>query len=255
MPGDLVTSVFSGKKPLTPPRRLVFTGAGDFKRTGEMFLQDFISNKLIEKDSSVLDIGSGIGRIAIPLTLFLEQGKYDGFDIMKPGIQWCQKNITSRFPNFKFTQVALSNDLYRNSGQSASQFEFPYPDEHFDLAVATSVFTHMLPAEVIRYVEEIHRVIKKGGHAYLTFFVLNPDSMRQMKEGENEFNFQYDHGTYRLLDEKVKSANVAYDEKYLFDSVIFSSKFTTKSIEYGTWSTMQKGSPISFQDRLVITKK
>jgi len=254
MPQDLMASLFSGKQPLAPPRRLIFTGAGDFIRIGELFLQDFISKKLINPDSSVLDIGSGIGRIAIPLTSFLKKGKYEGFDIMKPGIRWCQKNISTRFPHFKFTQVSLANDLYRNSGDAAAQFVFPSADDQFDLAIATSVFTHMLPEEVIRYVEEIHRVLKKGGNAYLTFFILNENSLRQMKQGVNEFNFQFDHGSYRLLDEKVKSANVAYDEKYLFDTVIPPAKFKIASIEYGTWSTMSKGSPIRFQDLVVITK-
>jgi len=254
MPQDLMTSLFSGKHPMAPPRRLIFTGAGHFIRMGKLFLQDFISKKLVKPDSSVLDIGSGIGRIAIPLTSFLEKGLYEGFDIMKPGIRWCQKKISTRFPHFKFTQVSLANDLYRNSGDAAAQFVFPAANDQFDLAIATSVFTHMLPEEVTQYVEEIHRVLKKGGNAYLTFFILNENSIRQMNQGVNEFNFQYDHGSYRLLDEKVKSANVAYDEKYLFGQVISPAKFKIASIEYGTWSTLSKGNPIGFQDRVVITK-
>ncbi|HZV44469.1 MAG TPA: class I SAM-dependent methyltransferase [Saprospiraceae bacterium] len=254
MPQDLMASLFSGKHPMAPPRRLIFTGAGHFIRMGKLFLQDFISKKLVKPDSSVLDIGSGIGRIAIPLTSFLEKGLYEGFDIMKPGIRWCQKKISTRFPHFKFTQVSLANDLYRNSGDAAAQFVFPAANDQFDLAIATSVFTHMLPEEVTQYVEEIYRVLKKGGNAYLTFFILNENSLRQMNQGANEFNFQYDHGSYRLLDEKVKSANVAYDEKYLFGQVISPAKFKTTSIEYGTWSTLSKGNPIGFQDRVVITK-
>ena len=254
LPGDILHSLFSSGETLSPPRRLIFTGRGDFLRIGEMFLKDFISKNIISKNASVLDIGSGIGRIAIPLTTYLDKGQYEGFDIMKPGIEWCQKNITSRFPHFHFTQVSLANDLYRNTGQSASQFVFPYENEKFDLAIATSVFTHMVPEEVIQYVEEIHRVLKKGGHAYLTFFVLNENSKAQMKLNQNEFDFQFDHGDYRLLDEKVKSANVAYEESYLLNSIIPKSKFEIHSIEYGSWSTMQQGNPIAFQDRIVITR-
>lgn len=254
LPADIIHDLFSTDETLTPPRRLIYTGRGDFLRIGELFLQDFISKNVIQKNSSVLDIGSGIGRIAIPMTDFLEDGRYEGFDIMKPGIEWCKKNITSRFPHFRFTQVSLLNDLYRNTGQSASQFVFPYTDNSFDLAIATSVFTHMVPEEVIQYMKEIHRVLKPGGHAYLTFFVLNDNSKAQMIRGNNEFNFQYDHGDYRLLDEKVKSANVAYEEKYLFSEIIKPNQFSMVSIEYGTWSMQEKGSPIAFQDRLVIKK-
>ena len=254
LPGDILHSIISSDKTLSPPSRLIFTGRGDFLRIGESFLQDFISKNIIQKNSAVLDIGSGIGRIAIPLTAYLDNGRYEGFDIMKPGIAWCQKNITSRFPHFKFTQVSLSNDLYRNTGESATQFVFPYQDNSFDLAIATSVFTHMVPEEVIRYVEEIQRVLKTGGYAYLTFFVLNENSKAQMTRGKNEFNFQYDHGNYRLLDEKVKSANVAYEEKYLFSEIIKPHQFEMVSTEYGTWSIQEKGSLIAFQDRIVIKK-
>lgn len=254
LPADIMHGLFSSAETLAPPRRLIYTGRGDFLRTGELFLQDFISKNVIQKNSSVLDIGSGIGRIAIPLTDFLKEGRYEGFDIMKPGIEWCQKNITSRYPQFNFTQVSLSNDLYRNSGESASQFVFPYANESFDLAIATSVFTHMVPEEVIQYMNEIHRVLKSGGHAYLTFFVLNENSKAQMIRGKNEFNFRYDHGNYRLLDEKVKSANVAYEESYLFNEIIAKHKYQIESTEFGTWSNMSKGSPIAFQDRIVIKK-
>ncbi|HEX5112908.1 MAG TPA: hypothetical protein VFV79_08680, partial [Saprospiraceae bacterium] len=64
----------------------------------------------------------------------------------------------------------------------------------------------------------------------------------------------YDHGNYRLLDEKVKSANVAYEESYLFNEIIAKHKYQIESTEFGTWSNMSKGSPIAFQDRIVIKK-
>jgi SAM-dependent methyltransferase len=255
LPLDVWNSVFSIHKKLIPPRRLIFTGGGDFIQTGELFKQDLISKKLIEPNSHVLDIGSGIGRIAIPLISFLNRGRYEGFDIMKSGIQWCKKNITSRFPHFKFSQVELSNDLYKNSGGAAASFSFPYASGQFDLAIATSVFTHMLPDEVKRYVSEIFRILKPGGKAYLTFFLLNENSIRVMQEGNHEFHFKYQHGPYRLLDEKVKSANVAYDESYLLNDIISSAQFEVESISYGWWSTQQKDSPVGFQDRVVIRKK
>lgn len=88
---------------------------------------------------------------------------------MEQGVDWCRKNITPRFPNFNFKQVSLANDLYRESGDAAVDFVFPYADQLFDLAIATSVFTHMLPPEVQNYVAETYRTLKPGGHAYFTF--------------------------------------------------------------------------------------
>jgi ubiquinone/menaquinone biosynthesis C-methylase UbiE len=109
----------------------------------------------------VLDIGSGIGRVAIPLTEYLsEEGRYEGFDVVEKGVQWCQTHITRQFPNFQFQYIPLNNDLYRSDGQDATQFSFPYPDDQFDLIVVNSVFTHMLPEEVDNYLGEIRRVLE-----------------------------------------------------------------------------------------------
>lgn len=211
--------------------------------------------KIIHQHSSVLDIGSGIGRIGLALTRYLRHGHYEGFDIMEQGVDWCRKNITPRFPNFNFKQVSLANDLYRESGDAAVDFVFPYADQLFDLAIATSVFTHMLPPEVQNYVAETYRTLKPGGHAYFTFFVLNKTSLSQMTKDANEFNFKFDKGKFRLLDDKVQSANVAYDEAFLFSEIISPVQFEIVSIEYGTWSTQEKGEAIAFQDRVVLRRK
>ncbi|HMP28636.1 MAG TPA: class I SAM-dependent methyltransferase, partial [Saprospiraceae bacterium] len=103
--------------------------------------------------SSILDIGCGIGRIAIPLTSYLnEEGSYNGFDIVKEGIDWCTKNINHRFSNFTFLHIPLQNELYNLSTKvKSSLLTFPYISDHFDLVIATSVFTHMMPEDVENY--------------------------------------------------------------------------------------------------------
>jgi len=44
----------------------------------------------LSPDMRVLDVGCGQGRMARPLIGFFDQGDYTGFDIVKPGIEWCQ---------------------------------------------------------------------------------------------------------------------------------------------------------------------
>jgi len=56
------------------------------------------------------------------------------------------------------------------------KFVFPYADSSFDLVFLTSVFTHMLPEDVKRYMEEISRVLKSGGRSVVTYFLVNPPS-------------------------------------------------------------------------------
>lgn len=254
LPHDLYGQFFLSGKDIQPPRRLIYTGAGDFTNIGKAFVEDFKSKNLVHPGSFILDVGSGIGRLAIPFTTFLTTGKYEGFDIMKAGIDWCRKNISSRHPNFTFTYVPLSNDLYRNEGGDASRFVFPYPEAHFDFVILTSVFTHMVPEEVQHYLSEIHRVLKQGGHVYATFFILSENARANMKIGLSDFEFKYDKGHYSLMDEQVKSANVAFDETYLFSTLIQARDFFVVSVENGSWSDLSSNDPIGFQDRVVLRK-
>ena len=105
-----------------------------------------------------MDVGCGIGRMAVPLINYLtEVGSYDGFDIIKPNINWCMNNITPRFPHFRFQHVDIYNKHYNNTGTlQANTFSFPYPDESFNFVLLTSVFTHMLPVDLRHYLQGNH---------------------------------------------------------------------------------------------------
>ncbi|MCK7528937.1 MAG: class I SAM-dependent methyltransferase [Ignavibacteriales bacterium] len=172
LPSDLLRYLSFNRKTLQPPKGMIFTGSGDFVKQGETFLRYFIEYGNLKPDDSVLDIGSGIGRMAIPLTSYLsEKGKYEGFDIVKKGVDWCKKEITARFPRFNFTHIELRNTLYNTDTEKiASDFKFPYSDEYFDFVFLISVFTHMLPADVENYLREINRVLKPKGICFATLY-------------------------------------------------------------------------------------
>ena len=57
---------------LVPPSGLIYTGGGDFEKQGKDWLLFFKRYGNLNENSNVLDIGSGIGRIAIPLVDFLK---------------------------------------------------------------------------------------------------------------------------------------------------------------------------------------
>lgn len=53
------------------------------QRDGEQFLQYFIELGGLKPSDRVLDVGCGIGRLAIPLTQYLDaRGGYAGLDIV-----------------------------------------------------------------------------------------------------------------------------------------------------------------------------
>ena len=252
LPADTWDSLTGRREKMTPPRGLIFTGGGDFRKTGETLRGYFQDLCGLRPNGKVLDVGSGMGRSAIPLTEYLNsEGRYEGFDVMKRGVDWCQKNINAKFPNFNFKYIPLKNDLYRADGGNAVQFKFPYPDDSFDLAVVNSVFTHMLPDEVDNYLGEIYRVLRPGGKCYSTFFVFDEKMENSFPAG---FEFPHDHGHYRLMDDKVKSANVAFAEKNLREDLVGKNGFKLKSMYLGSWRGLPRKDCMEFQDIVILEK-
>jgi ubiquinone/menaquinone biosynthesis C-methylase UbiE len=245
--------LFRKRHELEPPKGYVYTGPGNYIEIGETFFEYFKQYGNIQPNSRILDIGSGIGRMAIPFTEFLDQeGSYKGFDVVAQGVDWCTANITSKYPNFTFTHTPLKNDLYNlNTNAEAKDFTFPYNNKSFDFAFLTSVFTHMMPEDVLHYLDEIYRVLDDKKICLATFFVLDEISRKHMQS--SKMNFKVQRENYALMDEKVKEANVAFDKNYLFEQ--FEAKgFTIKHYFPGEWSGRTENT-VSYQDIIILQKK
>jgi SAM-dependent methyltransferase len=236
-----------------PPQGLIYTGSGDFIKQGNAWRRFFIEFADLQKDHHFLDIGSGIGRIALPLTTYLT-GKYFGFEAMKDGVNWCQKNISSKYPNFTFEYVPLYNDLYNSTGINAAEYLFDYAANFFDVACSISVFTHMLPAEVDNYIKQTQQVLKPGGRLVATFFILDEESESLQKANDSNFTFDHHFEHYALMSKKVKAANVAFQRTYLnqlFDQYGLEIIHEIK----GAWCGREKQHEVGFQDVLVLRNK
>jgi SAM-dependent methyltransferase len=245
-PHDLIHRSFRKSDYLVPPKGMTFVGSGNFELMGDKFFKHIVETTQIKSDSSILDIGSGIGRIARPFSKYLDKkGEYIGFDIIDYGIKWCKKKY-QKFSNFRFDFYPLKNDLYNLSAQaSAAEFVFPYPKEKFDLVILVSVFTHMQKDEVENYFYQISSVLKKDSFCYASFFIL--------ERGKKSEFFSYDFGDYHLHDLKVKNANVAYDMDFIL-STASRCGLTLQKYFPGWWISGYKPDTCDFQD-IVIFKK
>ena len=164
---------------------------------GQEFLGYFTGLCELQPSDHVLDVGCGVGRMAIPLVDYLGSGgRYEGFEnVADDGTNWCTENISVRYPNFSFAHADIYNARYNPGGSiQSAEFVFPYEDESFDFAFATSVFTHMLPADVEHYLLEIARVLKPTGRTLTTFFLLNEESLRLMAAGRGRNAFPHETG-------------------------------------------------------------
>jgi len=255
LPGDILDSVSGKRDSLTPPKGRVFIGSGDFIKQGNSILQQFIDLGALKTNARVLDVGCGIGRLAVPLTKYLdEDGSYEGFDVVKSGIDWCEKHISRQFPNFKFTHIDLKNDLYNLETETqAKDFVFPYQENEFDFVFLTSVFTHMMPEDVEAYLKQIQRVLKKGGICFATFFIMNNEN-KQLMEASDGIKFNYDFGNYYQHNSKVKEANIAFEEAYL-DQLFSATGLKIENKYFGFWSGREKAKSVDFQDIVILKKK
>lgn len=238
LPRDTMDLVLGRRDALTPPLVLRrFVGEGLWQETGENFLRFFIEYCDLARDASFLDVGCGIGRIAVPLTRHIgPDGRYEGFDIVPEAIRWCQKSITSRFPNFRFHFADIYNGQYNPSGKlSATEYRFPSEDGRFDFVFAGSLFTHLLARDTEHYFAETARVMKPGGRAFATVFILNDESRRLMKSDGATYDFTVALDGCMSIDAKTPERAVGYDEAYLTELCARNGLSVVPPIRYGSW--------------------
>lgn len=240
-------------KYLVPPRSSNFVGDGDFVETGNEFLEYFTTLGGLQPSYDVLEVGCGIGRMARPLTGYLAAGSYEGLDIVPAGIRWCQRNITPRFPRFRFTLADIHNTEYNRKGTlRASEYLFPYAACRFDFCTLTSVFTHMLSADTDHYLAEISRVLRPGGKCLATFFLLNDESRRAVAVQSSSLLFRHSLGDCWTTDPQIPETAVAYDEPAIV-KLLEQNGFALESTHYGRWCG--RGQYLSYQDILVMRRR
>jgi ubiquinone/menaquinone biosynthesis C-methylase UbiE len=259
---------YSFGESLTPPSRLSsFYGKGDAVALGNHMVNSFISIAGLKPDEKVLDVGCGIGRVALPLTGYLgNKGQYYGFDIVPEGIRWCKKNIEPKFPHFHFQQADVYNRFYNPKGRyKASEYRFPFNDNTFDFIFLTSVFTHMVIQDMENYISEISRVLKPGGKSFITYFLLNDETRKLTTSKVSHFNFCYqiDERCY-TVDPTIPEDAIAYDDTYILE-LLRKCDLNLSELHYGCWRVYRSSDqtlrqkylshrPENYQDIIIALK-
>jgi SAM-dependent methyltransferase len=250
---DLLEVLTGRGDPLAPPRRLLGDDYSEFERIGEEFLGHFVELGGLEPHHRVLDIGCGLGRMAVPLTRYLTTaGSYEGFDVARPEIDWCRRTIGSRHPNFQFRVIDVRNERY-NPGGSAQPTAWPFAGATFDFAFAASVFTHLRPDDASAYIAEAARVLRPGGTLFATFFLLDDETRPLIDRGASYFSFRAaTDGPAAADDGEAFEAAVAYDAGWLRGR-LDDAGFELADLRHGYWSGTDDH--LTWQDAIVARRR
>ena len=220
---------------------------------GERYLRWFVELGGLNEDEAVLEPGCGRGRMAMHLTRYLSaSASYDGFDVVPKAIEWCEENIASTYPNFRFRHVDVRNRAYNPAGRlDPEEFEFPYPDESFDFVFLTSVFTHMLPPEMRHYLTETRRVLRAHGRCLMTFFLINEESLNAVRAGRSHRRFAHGGDGYLYDVAETPEAAVAHREEAVLGILEEVGFELPVPIRYGYWS----GRPVEDPGQDIVVVK
>ena len=231
---------------------MIRAGQPGFEAIGEEFrgyMEEFCG---LTASSRVLDVGCGYGRMALPLLHVLTPpGEYQGFDVHQPAIIGCQNDIEAKHPHFQFRHLPLKNPRYNPKGKlDPEKIVFPYEAEEFDIVILCSVFTHMNPVTVQRYLAEIRRVLKPGGRCLATVFLLNAHAFGAIDARRSKVAFEHAWGLCRTSDPELPETAVAQRESDFLSWVDAAGMALAEPIQYGSWSARETF--LSFQDVVVL---
>jgi SAM-dependent methyltransferase len=119
----------------------------------------------------ILDVGCGTGLMAVASEPFVQDdGHYIGIDVSLKDIQFCQSHYKQ--PYFEFQHLNTYNARYAADG-SQKPVPWDVASGSIDAVTAVSVWTHLNEQDACFYFSEIDRVLKPGGKALITFFLLD----------------------------------------------------------------------------------
>ncbi len=140
-----------------PPEEVHAMARGPLAAAGGLYEADMVASALasvgvgIESAAAALDFGCSSGRLVRVLCAAYPDVAWHGCDPNGPAIEWAR----AAYPRV---------NLFLSSNAPPLQL----PDGSLDLACAISIWSHFAPALGLRWFDEMHRVIRPGGHLVCT---------------------------------------------------------------------------------------
>jgi SAM-dependent methyltransferase len=140
-----------------PPEEVHVLARGPSAAAGGLYEADLVANALagigvdMATVDSALDFGCSSGRVVRVLAAAYPDVRWHGCDPNAPAIEWAAKNL----PGMDFFVSGDAPPL-------------PLDDGSLDMAYAISIWSHFAPGLGLSWFEEMHRLIRPGGHLVCT---------------------------------------------------------------------------------------
>ena len=238
----------------TPAPDRIFTGGdpNDFLQNGVDALRSLVQHTNLTPDSRVLEIGSGLGRVALPLTQWLSTGSYAGVEVVMDGVAWCHEFIARTYPNFRFIHLDIHNEFYNPAGRgSVADVRLPFDDASFDVIFLNSVFTHLALEDTVAYLAQIRRLLVPGGRLWGSWFLVEKTVGAAVLDGRSQVPLGWTDGAgVYYTNERKGTLAVAYDEELVLN-LLAEAGFRIRINSKGEWLSGRPRVDGGLQDLIV----
>lgn len=164
--------------------------------------------RLLRADARLLDIGCGCGKMARNLLYHPYVKAYIGFDTNRDGIDFCRQHLVPRSEGrFAFHCLDVHSEVYNPQGTlRTGEVVFPAADGSVDLALAASLFTHLLEPDARHYLREVSRVLAPNG-GFLVSLHSEPPGDREYAGNEQRIDVRLDYFV-----EMAREAGLRFEE-------------------------------------------
>jgi SAM-dependent methyltransferase len=154
-----------------------------------------------EMYESVLDLGSGCGRLARKLLQqHLRPQRYLGIDLHAGMVEWSRHNLSAVDPNFQFVHHDVYERGFNPAGHAVDHSQsLPGEDASASLIIAWSLFTHVLQDDIPYYLDQCARILRPGGLIRSTWFLFDKRYYPMMQTFQNALYINPENPTNAVI--------------------------------------------------------